>query len=85
VPPAPARAQAEVKAAYWAIFDIPAEAEPGQKAEALVQQRIGAFAAAYNTAFPAAVRALLADRQALTVYLPLSARTLASHPTLQYA
>jgi putative transposase len=64
-----ARAQAEVKAAYWTIFDVPADVAPGQEAESLVQQRIQAFAAAYNTAYPAAVRALLADRQALTAYL----------------
>jgi putative transposase len=65
----PKHAQAEVKAAYWAIFDIPADIPPGEKAEALVQQRIQAFAASYHTAFPAAVRCLLTDRQALSVYL----------------
>ena len=65
----PAHAQAEVKAAYWAIFDVPADIPPGEKAESLVQHRIQAFAAAYHTAYPAAVRALLTDRQALTVYL----------------
>jgi putative transposase len=65
----PTRAQAEVKAAYWAIFDVPADVPPGEKAEALVQRRMQAFAAAYHAAYPAAVRALLADRQALTVYL----------------
>jgi putative transposase len=65
----PRHAQAEVKAAYWAMFDIPTEVPPGEKAEALVQQRIQAFAASYHTAFPAAVRCLLDDWQALTVYL----------------
>jgi putative transposase len=65
----PRHAQAEVKAAYWAMFDIPTEVPPGEKAEALVQQRIEAFAASYHPAFPAAVRCLLDDRQALTVYL----------------
>ena len=35
----------------------------------MVPTRAQAFAAAYQTAYPAAVRALLADRQALTVYL----------------
>src|SRR6266513_1734068 len=40
----PAHAQAEVKAAYWAIFDVPADVLPGEKAEALVQQHIDAFA-----------------------------------------
>src|SRR5205823_6913048 len=65
----PKHAQAEVKAAYWTIFDVPADGPPGEKAETLVQQRIQAFAASYHTVFPAAVRCLLDDRQALTVYL----------------
>jgi putative transposase len=64
----PAHAQGEVKAAYWAMFDIPADTPP-QKAEALVQQRIQTFAGSYNKTFPAAVRCLLDDRQALTAYL----------------
>jgi transposase-like protein len=65
----PKHAQAEVKAAYWAMFDVPEDVAPGEKAEALIQQRITAFAATYHTAFPAAVRCLLQDQQALTVYL----------------
>jgi putative transposase len=64
----PAHAQGEVKAAYWAMFDIPADTPP-QKAQALVQQRIQTFAASYHTTYPAAVRCLLDDRQALTAYL----------------
>jgi putative transposase len=64
----PARAQAEVKAAYWAMFDIPADTPP-QKAEALAQQRIQTFAASYHKTYPAAVRCLLDDQQALTAYL----------------
>jgi putative transposase len=64
----PAPAQGEVKAAYWAIFDIPADTPP-QKAEALAQQRIQTFAASYHTTYPAAVRCLLDDQQALTAYL----------------
>jgi putative transposase len=65
----PKHAQAQAKAAYWAIFDVPADVAPGERAEALVQQRIQAFAATYHTAFPAAVRCLLQDHQALTAYL----------------
>ncbi len=65
----PIRAQAEVKAAYWQIFDVPADLPAGEKAQALVQQRIQAFAAAHHTAYPAAVRCLLQDQQALTAYL----------------
>ena len=64
----PAHAQNEVKAAYWAMFDIPTDTEPSN-AEAVVQQRIQTFAGSYNTTFPAAVRCLLDDRQALTAYL----------------
>jgi transposase-like protein len=65
----PAHAQDEVKTAYWAIFDIPDDVKPGPRAEALAQQRIDTFAATYAKAYPAAVRCLLDDRQALTVYL----------------
>jgi putative transposase len=65
----PKHAQAQVKAAYWQLFDVPADTTPGTEAETLVQQRIQAFAASYNTVFPAAVRCLLDDHQALTVYL----------------
>jgi putative transposase len=64
----PAHAQGEVKAAYWAMFDIPADTPP-QKAEALAQQRIHTFAASYHKTYPAAVRCLLDDQQALTAYL----------------
>jgi transposase-like protein len=45
--------------------DVPA----GPRADALAQQRIQAFAATYTKAYPAAVRCLLDDAQALTVYL----------------
>jgi transposase-like protein len=64
----PAHAQGDVKAAYWAMFDIPTDTEP-HNAEAIVQQRIQTFAGNYNKTFPAAVRCLLDDRQALTAYL----------------
>src|SRR5438045_585520 len=60
--------QGDVKAAYWAMFDIPADTAPN-KAEALVQQRIHTFAGSYNKTYPAAVRCLLDDQQALTAYL----------------
>lgn len=65
----PAHAQAEVKAAYWAMFDIGDDVKPGAAAESLVQQRIDAFATTYGKAYPAAVRCLLDDRQALTAHL----------------
>jgi putative transposase len=65
----PAGAQAEVKAAYWKMFDIGDDVNPGSRAETLVQQRIDGFAASYGKAYPAAVRCLLDDRRALTAYL----------------
>ena len=65
----PRHAQPEIKAAYWAIFDIPAEVQPGEQAETLVQQRIAAFAATWAKVYPAAARCLLDDHQALSVYL----------------
>lgn len=65
----PKNAQAEVKADYWAIFDVPPTVEPGPDAVHLVQDRIDAFARRWRDAYPAAVRCLLADRDSLTVYL----------------
>jgi transposase-like protein len=65
----PVGAQAEVKQAYWAMFDMPDDIKPGPAAETLAQQRIDAFAATYAKAYTAAVRCLLDDRRALTVYL----------------
>jgi transposase-like protein len=65
----PKHAQADVKADYWAIFDVPDTIEPGPDAVAFVQARIDKFAARWRDSYPAAVRCLLADRDSLTVYL----------------
>jgi putative transposase len=65
----PKNAQAEVKADYWAIFDVPDTVEPGLDAVAYVQARLDSFAARWRDSYPAAVRCLLADRDSLTVYL----------------
>lgn len=62
-------AQADVKADYWAIFDLPEDVEPGIEAVKLAQNRIDVFAKRWRDSYPAAVRALLADRESLTVYL----------------
>jgi putative transposase len=62
-------AQAQVKADYWAIFDVPEDIKPGLEAVAYVQKRIDSFAARWRDSYPAAVRCLLADRDSLTVYL----------------
>ncbi|GGT09216.1 IS256 family transposase [Planobispora rosea] len=67
--------QAEVKAAFWDIFDTSGlqqgdqEIEPGPALVACVQARIDAFAEAWSTRYPAAVKSLLADRASLTTYL----------------
>jgi putative transposase len=54
----PKNAQADVKADYWAIFDVPDTIEPGPDAAAFVQQRIDAFARRWRDSYPAAVRCL---------------------------
>jgi transposase-like protein len=65
----PKNAQADVKADYWATFDLPEDVEPGPAAVKLAQNRIDAFATRWRDSYPAAVRSLLADRDSLTVYL----------------
>jgi transposase-like protein len=65
----PKHAQAELKAAYWAVFDVPEDVAPGPETVGLVQRRINAFATKYQKLFPAAVACLLDDRAALTSYL----------------
>ena len=65
----PKNALADVKADYWAIFDIPDEIEPGLDAVAFVQKRIDQVALRWRDSYPAAVRCLLTDREGLTVYL----------------
>ncbi|MGO9152298.1 MAG: IS256 family transposase [Mycobacterium sp.] len=67
----PKNAQADVKADYWAIFDLPEDVEPGIDAVKLAQNRIEAFAKRWRDSYPAAVRCLLDDRESLTVYLRL--------------
>ncbi|MBS4728248.1 transposase [Mycobacterium sp. SM1] len=65
----PKNAQAEVKADYWAIFDVPENIAPGIDAVTYVHNRIDAFAKRWRDSYPAAVRCLLDDRDSLTVYL----------------
>ena len=62
-------AQAQVKADYWAIFDVPDTIEPGLDAVGYVQKRIDSFEKRWRDSYPAAVRCLLDDRDSLTVYL----------------
>ncbi len=64
----PKSAQAEVKAAFWKLFDD-VESEPGQKAVDEVRGRITTFAEHYQPLYPAAVKCLLSDVESLTAYL----------------
>ena len=65
----PVAAQAEVKAAYWEIFDLDDSSGPGEKAIAEVTRRAEAFSARYAKAYPAAVRCLQTEFDSLTTYL----------------
>lgn len=65
----PAERRDQVKAAFWEIFDLPEDVEPGERAVRIAQSNIDGFARRYEREFPAAVRCLQTDRQALTAYL----------------
>jgi putative transposase len=66
----PAGVQAEVKDAWWAIFDTgELKTPPGPDLVALVDARIDTFAGKYKPLYPAAVKILLTDRAGLTAYL----------------
>lgn len=65
----PAERRDEVKTAFWEVFDLPEDVEPGERAVRIAQANIDGFARRYEREFPAAVRCLQTDRQALTAYL----------------
>jgi transposase-like protein len=66
----PAGMQAEVKDAFWAIFDTEElKTPPGPKLVEIIDHRIDEFAARHRALCPAAVKCLLADRAGLTAYL----------------
>ena len=69
----PAERGDEFKAAFWEalweIFELPADTGPGEAAVRAAQANIDAFARRFEREFPAAVKCLLADRQALTAHL----------------
>ena len=69
----PAGRRDELKAAFWKIFDPADDTEPGDGAVRHAQANIDGFARRYQHEFPAAVKCLLADRQALTAHLRLPA------------
>ena len=62
--------QAEIKDAYWAIFDTEdLKTQPGPKLVELVDHRVAEMADRYAATYPAAMKCLLADREGLTAYL----------------
>jgi putative transposase len=61
--------QAEVKADYWAIFDLCDGVEPGEMAVAIAQRQAEAFAAKWQRRYPAAVACVTDDLPSLTVHL----------------
>ncbi len=62
--------QAEVKDAFWAVFDTEdLQTPPGPQLVEIIQARIDEFAAKYRALYPAAVKCLLAYREGLTAYL----------------
>ena len=66
----PAGMQAEVKDAYWKIFDTEGlKPPPGPKLTELVDARISEMAAKYGPTYPSAMKCLTTDKEGLTAYL----------------
>ena len=66
----PAGMQAEVKDAYWKIFDTgDLKTPPGPKLTELIDARISEMAARYGPTYPSAMKCLTTDREGLTAYL----------------
>jgi len=66
----PAGMQAEVKDAFWALFDTEGlKTGPGARLVELVDNRITEMASRYSATYPSAMKCLLADREGLTAYL----------------
>jgi transposase-like protein len=67
---APAGMQAEVKDAYWKIFDTEElKTPPGPELVEIIDARITEMAARYGPAYPSAMKCLTTDREGLTAYL----------------
>jgi putative transposase len=60
--------QDEVKADFWAIFDV-GEAEPGEAAIAVANHQAAEFAAKWKSRYPSAVACVTDDLGSLTVHL----------------
>lgn len=66
----PAGMQAEVKDAFWKLFDTEdLNTKPGPELVELIDHRITEMAEKYRAIYPAAMKCLLADREGLTAYL----------------
>jgi len=66
----PAGMQAEVKDAFWKLFDTEdLKTKPGPDLVELIDHRITEMAGKYRATYPAAMKCLLADREGLTAYL----------------
>jgi putative transposase len=66
----PAGMQAEVKDAYWKIFDTEdLKTPPGPRLVEIIDARISDMAAKYSATYPSAMKALTTDREGLTAYL----------------
>jgi transposase-like protein len=60
--------QDEVKADFWAIFDV-GDAEPGDQAISTAHRQAGEFAAKWKARYPSAVACVTDDLASLTVHL----------------
>jgi putative transposase len=60
--------QPQVKADFWAIFDV-GDAEPGDQAIAVARRQAAAFAATWKARSPSAVACVTNDLASLTVHL----------------
>jgi putative transposase len=60
--------QPQVKADFWAIFEV-GDAEPGDQAVAVARQQATAFAATWKARYPSAVACVTDDLASLTVHL----------------
>jgi len=59
----------EVKADFWAIFDLPDDVEPGDAAVAEARRRAETFAGKWQPKYPGAVACVVDDLPALTTFL----------------
>jgi transposase-like protein len=66
----PAGMQAEVKDAYWKLFDTKdLTTGPGPELVEIIDARISEMAAKYQATYPSAMKCLTTDREGLTAYL----------------